>query len=99
MDSVEEASSYKYDWHASSNIQISGNRGEKAEATRAMAPSARSKNCTRTYNSPTFFPLSLALHSSPLSYGLRDTKEILLWNIQSCSLKQQEKYGSSWGIT
>jgi hypothetical protein len=43
-------------------------------------------------------PLSLVLHSSPLSYGLRDTKEILLWNIQSCSLKQ-EKYGSSWGIT
>jgi hypothetical protein len=37
MDSVEEASSYKYDWHASSNIQISGNRGEKAEGTRAMA--------------------------------------------------------------
>jgi hypothetical protein len=59
MDSVEEASSYKYDSHASSNIQINGNRGEKAEGTRAMAPSARSKNCTRTYNSPTFFPAIL----------------------------------------
>src|SRR5271170_173008 len=85
MCSVEKVLSHKYDWHVRHPCH---------------GPSVRS-NCTRTYNFHHSFwlsyPPSLALHSSSLSYGLQEIKEILLCNVQSCSLKQQEKYGSSWG--
>jgi hypothetical protein len=95
MCSVEEASSHKYDWHVSSNTRIGGNQGEKAEGTRAIASSARSEIVLEptTFHpcSTAILPLSLALHPSPLSYGLQDIKETLLWNMQSYSLKQQGK--------
>ena len=65
MCSVEKVLSHKYDWHVSSNMQIGGNQGEQVEGTRAMAPSVRSPNCTRTYN---FHPPFWLSYPSPWHY-------------------------------